>query len=167
MQRPKNDWTGWSVTATRGTGSCGGAPRLESRSRPGRGRIRRRTGRETGSGTDARTGDGFLDSSTAIEDLRNGATVTAHLDERDPWWSSTVRVFEVLNGPTSDPDLDPVEERHEFGGVRAREVDERLAIEASRSRHAVVGDGTEPSPRDATTAATARSTADRIRCRRR
>lgn len=102
----------------------------------------------------------FLDSSTIIEYLRDDATVTAYLDERDPWWTSTICVFEVLNGPASDPDFDPVEERQMFGGVRALEFNEQLAIEAARLQHAAIEDGTELSPRDAMIAATARSTGD-------
>jgi predicted nucleic acid-binding protein len=97
-----------------------------------------------------------LDSSAIVEYLRNDATVTAYLDERDPWWTSTIRVFEVSNGPASDP----VEERQTFGGVRALAFDEQLAIEASRLQHAATEDGTELSPRDGMIAATARSTGD-------
>jgi hypothetical protein len=102
----------------------------------------------------------FLDSSTVIEYLRNDATVTAYLDERDPWWTSTVCVFEVSNGPASDPDFDPVEKRQKIGGVRALESDEQLAVGASRLQHAAIEDGTELSPRDAMIAATARSAGD-------
>jgi hypothetical protein len=102
----------------------------------------------------------FLDSSTIIEYLRNDATVTASLDERNPWWTSTICVFEVLNSPASDPDFDPVEERQTFGGVRALEFTEQLAIDASRLQHAAIEGGTELSPRDAMIAATARSTGD-------
>ncbi len=102
----------------------------------------------------------FLDSSTIIEYLRNDATVTAYLDERNPWWTSAICVFEVLNGPASDPDFDPAEERQKFDGVRALEFNEHLAIEASRLQHAAIRDGAELSPRDAMIAATARSTGD-------
>jgi hypothetical protein len=102
----------------------------------------------------------FLDSSTVIEYLRNDATVTAYLDECDPWWTSTICVFEVSNGPASDPEFDPVEERRTFGGVRVLEFDERLAVEASRLQHAAIEDGTELSPRDAMIAAAARSTGE-------
>ncbi len=75
--------------------------------------------------------------------------------KRDPWWTSTICVFEVLNGPASDPDFDPVEERQTFGGVQALECNEQLAIEAARLQHAAIEDGSELSPRDAMVAATA------------
>lgn len=102
----------------------------------------------------------FLDSSTIIEYLRGSHTVIEYLDERRPWLTSTICVFEVLNGPAGSADFDPVEERHRFGGVRALEFDEQLAVEASRLQHASIRDGSELSHRDAMIAATARSTGD-------
>jgi predicted nucleic acid-binding protein len=38
----------------------------------------------------------FLDSSTIIEYLRDNQSVIDYLDEREPWWTSTICVFEVL-----------------------------------------------------------------------
>ena len=100
----------------------------------------------------------FLDSSTIIEYLRGNRTVIEYLDERRPWFTSTICVFEVLNGPAGSPNFDPVEERQRFGGVQALEFNEQLALEASRLQHAAVRDGSELSHRDAMIAATARST---------
>ncbi|MFC6764838.1 PIN domain-containing protein [Natrinema soli] len=102
----------------------------------------------------------FLDSSTIIEYLRGNQTVIEYLDERRPWWTSTICVFEVLNGPAGSTDFDPVEERQRFGGVQALEFNEQLALEASRLQHTSVRDGSELSHRDAMIAATARSTGD-------
>lgn len=102
----------------------------------------------------------FLDSSTIIEYLRGNETVIEYLDERRPWWTSTICVFEVLNGPAGSDDFDPVEERQRFGGVQALEFNEQIALEATRLQDASIRDGRELSPRDAMIAATARSTGD-------
>lgn len=102
----------------------------------------------------------FLDSSTIIEYLRGNQTVIEYLDKRQPWWTSTICVFEILNGPAGSPNFDPIEERQRFGGVQALEFNEQLALEASRLQTASIRDGSELSHRDAMIAATARSTGD-------
>jgi predicted nucleic acid-binding protein len=102
----------------------------------------------------------FLDSSTIIEYLRDNQTVIDYLDKREPWWTSTICVFEVLNGPAGMPNFDPREERQRFSGVQALEFNEQLALEAARLQDASIKDGTELSHRDAMIAATARSTGD-------
>lgn len=102
----------------------------------------------------------FLDSSTIIEYLCDNQTVIEYLDKRQPWWTSTICVFEVLNGPAGSPDFDPIEERQKFSGVQALEFNEQLALEASRLQDASIKDGSELSHRDAMIAATARSTGD-------
>jgi len=102
----------------------------------------------------------FLDSSTIIEYLRDDQTVQDYLDQREPWWTSTICVFEVLNGPAGLPNFDQIEERQKFGGVQALEFNEQLALEASRLQDASIKNGSELSHRDAMIAATARSTGD-------
>ena len=102
----------------------------------------------------------FLDSSTIIEYLRGNRTVIEYLDEQRPWWTSTICVFEVLNGPAGSEGFGPIEERQRFGGVQALEFNEQLALEASRLQHRSIREGTELSHRDAMIAATARSTGD-------
>jgi predicted nucleic acid-binding protein len=102
----------------------------------------------------------FLDSSTIIEYLRDNQTVIDYLDERKPWWTSTICVFEVLNGPAGKPDFDPIAERQHFGGVQVLEFNDQLALEAARLQDAAIKDGSELSHRDAMIAATARSTGD-------
>lgn len=102
----------------------------------------------------------FLDSSTIIEYLRDNQAVIEYLDDRQAWWTSTICVFEVLNGPAGTPGFDPIEARQQFSGVQALEFNEQLALEASRLQHEAVRDGGELSHRDAMIAATARSTGD-------
>ena len=102
----------------------------------------------------------FFDSSTIIEYLRDDQTVIKYLNEREPWWTSTICVFEILNGPAGTPNFDPIEERQKFGGIQALEFNEQLALEAARLQDASIKDGSELSHRDAMIAATARSTGD-------
>ena len=102
----------------------------------------------------------FLDSSTIIEYLRDNTAVKEYLDKREPWWTSTICVFEVLDGPAGSPNFDPIEERQKFSGVQALEFNEQLSLEASRLQDASIKDGSELSHRDAMIAATARSTGD-------
>ena len=102
----------------------------------------------------------FLDSSTIIEYLRDTQSVIEYLDTREPWWTSTICVFEVLNGPAGSPNFDPIEERQTFSGVQALEFNEQLALEAARLQDESISDGSELSHRDAMIAATARSTGD-------
>jgi len=102
----------------------------------------------------------FLDSSAIIEYLRDNATVVDYLDERTPWWTSTICVFEVLNGPAGNSEFDPVEVRQQFGGVRSLDFNERLARQAAQLQHQSIADGSELSHRDAMIAATAHSTGD-------
>ena len=102
----------------------------------------------------------FLDSSTIIEYLRDTQSVIEYLDTREPWWTSTICVFEVLNGLAGSPNFDPIEERQKFSGVQALEFNEQLALEAARLQDESISDGSELSHRDAMIAATARSTGD-------
>lgn len=102
----------------------------------------------------------FLDSSTIIEYLRDNQTVIEYLDTQQPWWTSTICVFEVLNGPAGSPKFDPVKERQTFAGVQSLEFNEQLAHEAARLQDEAINEGNELSPRDAMIAATARSTGD-------
>jgi predicted nucleic acid-binding protein len=102
----------------------------------------------------------FLDSSAIIEYLRGNEVVIEYLDEGVPWWTSTICVFEVLYGPAGSPGFDAMAERQRFGGVRALEFTEQLAIEAARLQGAAIEAGDELSHRDAMIAATARSTGD-------
>lgn len=102
----------------------------------------------------------FLDSSTIIEYLRDNPTVIEYLNTEEPWWTSAICVFELLNGPAGAANFDPIEERQKFGGVRALEFNEQLAVEAARLEDSAVKNGSELSHRDAMIAATARSTGD-------
>jgi predicted nucleic acid-binding protein len=102
----------------------------------------------------------FLDSSTIIQYLSGNQKVTNYLDTSNPWWTSTICVFEVLNGKAGSPGFDPMNVRQQFSGVEAIEFSQTLALETARLQHEATQDGDRLSPRDAMIAATARSTGD-------
>ena len=146
--------------AKRGTTSWSGSLRPRSRSKPARGRTKKRNGQKNRPETLGRTGDDVPRSSTIIEYLRDNQNVIDYLDTRKPWWTSTICVFEVLNGPAESPTFDPIEERQAFSGIQAFELNEQPALEAARLQNASITDGNELSHRDTMIAATARSTGD-------
>lgn len=71
-------------------------------------------------------------------------------------------MFEVLNGRIGSGDTDVVDARQDFGGVRALELNETIAIEAARLQDELVDDGSRLSTVDVLIAATARSTGDEL-----
>jgi predicted nucleic acid-binding protein len=102
----------------------------------------------------------FLDSSTIIEYLRGNDEVIDYLDPERPWLTSTICVFEVLNGRVGAGTTDVVAEREQFGGVESLPFNEQLALEAARLQDKATSDGEQLAIRDAMIAATARSTGD-------
>jgi predicted nucleic acid-binding protein len=80
----------------------------------------------------------FLDSSTIIQYLNGNQTVQNYLDESNPWWTSTLCVFEVVNGPAGTPGFDPMDVRQQFAGVEALEFNEQLALEAGRLQDSAI-----------------------------
>lgn len=100
----------------------------------------------------------FLDSSAIIDYLRDDDRAVAYLDGREPFFTSTVCVFEVIDGKLGSGSTDVAGIRNEFGGVQAIGLSENIAVEAARLQDAVMSDGGRLSHRDAMVAATARST---------
>lgn len=104
----------------------------------------------------------FLDSSVIIQYLRGDETVRDYIEGREPWWTSTICVFEVVDGRLGAGATDVVAVRREFGGVQALDLNESIALEASRLQDELVDDGTRLSTVDVLVAATARSTGDEL-----
>jgi len=104
----------------------------------------------------------FLDTSTIIQYLRGDADVREYIEGREPWLTSTVCVFEVLNGRLGSSNTDIVEVRQDFAGVQAIELSETVAIEAARLQDKLVSDGDRLATADVLVAATARSTGDEL-----
>ena len=105
----------------------------------------------------------FLDSSVIIEMLRGDEEVVSLVhSEGEPYLTSTVCVFEVINGKLGSGSTDVDAVRQEFGGVRALELSEPIALEAARLQDELLDDGERMSPRDTLIAATARSSGDHL-----
>lgn len=103
----------------------------------------------------------FLDSSTIIQYLKGDEAVREYLDGREPWWTSTVCVYEVINGRLGDGTTDVMEVRQEFGGVQTLELNESIALEAARLQD-LVSDGDRLATVDVLVAATARTTGNEL-----
>ncbi|WP_433632682.1 PIN domain-containing protein [Halomicrococcus sp. NG-SE-24] len=105
----------------------------------------------------------FLDSSVIIDMLEGVPNVVEAVEERgQPYLTSSLCVFEVVNGTVGSGETDVVEVRQQFGGVRALDLDEQIALEAARMQDTLMDDGDRMAVRDLLIAATARSTGDEL-----
>ncbi|WP_256948702.1 PIN domain-containing protein [Halorubrum ezzemoulense] len=78
-------------------------------------------------------------------------------DRGQPYLTSALYVFEVLNGKVSAGTTDVVAIRQDFGGVQSLELNDH-ALEAARIQDQLMDDGERMAARDLLIAATARST---------
>ncbi|QPV61264.1 PIN domain-containing protein [Halosimplex litoreum] len=104
----------------------------------------------------------FLDTSTIIQYLSGDERVRAHIEGREPWLTSTICVFEVINGRLGSGETDIVAVRQDFAGVQALDLNESVAIEAARLQDELIDDGERLATADLLIAATARSTGDEL-----
>ncbi|PSP78080.1 VapC toxin family PIN domain ribonuclease [Halobacteriales archaeon QS_1_68_20] len=105
----------------------------------------------------------FLDSSTIIDMLEGvEATVEFVESEGEPYLTSTICVYEVIQGELGTGTTDVVAEREEFGGVRELDLTNSIALEAARLQDQLLDDGDPMAPRDVLVAATARSTGEHL-----
>ena len=89
--------------------------------------------------------------------------VVEHVEDRgQPYLTSSVCVFEVIDGEVGSGSTDIVAARQEFGGVRALDLNEQIALEAGRMQDQLMDDGERMAARDLLIAATARSTGDEL-----
>lgn len=105
----------------------------------------------------------FLDSSVII-DMVEGVPETVERMEafETPYLTSTVCVFEVLNGELGADETDVAAARQDFGGVRSLDLTEDVALEAIRLQDRLLDDGSRMAARDVLIAATARTTGDEL-----
>ncbi len=95
--------------------------------------------------------------------LEGVPNVVEAVEERgQPYLTSSLCVFEVVNGTVGSGETDVVEVRQQFGGVRALDLDEQIALEAARMQDTLMDDGDRMAVRDLLIAATARSTGDEL-----
>jgi hypothetical protein len=105
----------------------------------------------------------FLDSSVIIDMLEGVTDTVEYVEDRgQPYLTSSVCVFEVVNGVVGSGETDVVGVRQEFGGVRSIDLNEQIALEAGRMQDQLMDDGERMAARDLLIAATARSTGDEL-----
>lgn len=102
----------------------------------------------------------FLDSSAIIDFLADDDQVRRYLADRKPFFTSTICVFEVINGKLGSGTTDVRSIRDDFGGVRSIAPSEEIVLEAARLQDELLSEGVRLSQRDVLIAATARSTGD-------
>jgi len=89
-------------------------------------------------------------------------TVEFVQSQGEPYLTSSICVYEVLEGPLGSGTTDVVAERQRFGGIRAIEFNDDLAVEAARLQDELLSEGSRMAARDCMIAATARSTGDQL-----
>ena len=105
----------------------------------------------------------FLDSSVIIEMLAGTSDVVEFVEARgQPYLTSSLCVYEVVDGRVGSGETDVTAVRQQFGGVEALEVDEQFALEAARMQDELMDRGERMPARDLLIAATARSTGDEL-----
>jgi predicted nucleic acid-binding protein len=100
----------------------------------------------------------FLDSSAIIDYLQGSDYAVEYLDGREPFFTSTICVYEVIQNRLGSGTTDIEGLRGDFGGVQALDLTEEITLEALRLQDEVMSDGDRLTTPDALIAATARST---------
>lgn len=105
----------------------------------------------------------FLDSSVIVDYLDDVESVVDYVDDQSHLLTSSICVFEVLQGEVlgSGP-TDVLGAREKFGSVKAIDFNETIAIEAAHIQDKLGESGETVSARDLMIAATARSTGDEL-----
>ncbi|WP_135829814.1 PIN domain-containing protein [Halorussus halobius] len=104
----------------------------------------------------------FLDTSTIIQYLKGDERVREYIDGREPWWTSTLCAFEVVQGRLGSGTTDVEAVRQDFAGVQTLDLNESIALEAGRLQDKLLSDGERLATADILIAATARSTGDEL-----
>lgn len=105
----------------------------------------------------------FLDSSAIIDLLEGVPEVVDYVEDRgEPYFTSTICVFEVLDGKLGRGGTDVASARQDFAGVRSLDLTEDVSREAARMQDRLLDDGERMAARDLLVAATARSTGDEL-----
>ena len=105
----------------------------------------------------------FLDTSVIIDMLAGVTDVVDAVEQRgQPYLTSALCVYEVIDGTVGNGDTDVRRVRREFGGVRAVELTEQITLEANRMQDHLMANGDRMATRDLLIAATARSTGDEL-----
>ncbi|QPV62196.1 PIN domain-containing protein [Halosimplex litoreum] len=100
----------------------------------------------------------FLDTSAILSYKRAEASAVSYLEGNEPWFTSSICVYEFVNGAMWRDGVSAHVARQSIGGVRSVGLTETVAMEASRIQNELRSDGDEMAVRDLLIAATARST---------
>ena len=105
----------------------------------------------------------FLDSSVIVDYLDDVASVVQYVDEQPHLLTSSICVYEVLQGEVmSRGPSDVIGARQKFGRVESIDFNETIAIEAARLQGKLAASGETVPARDLMIAASARSTGDEL-----
>lgn len=104
----------------------------------------------------------FLDTSAIIAYQQGDERVVEYLDGGQPWYTSTICIFEYINGRLGSGETDVLTVRQEIADVQALELNEPVAVEAARLQDEILDDGDRLATTDMLIAATARSTGDEL-----
>lgn len=105
----------------------------------------------------------FLDSSAIIDYLAGVDAVVEYVDEQTRLRTSSLCVYEVLEGEVrGSGETDVLGARQAFGRVESVAFDEGVALEAARIQDRLARDGAVMPTYDLLVAATARSTGDTL-----
>lgn len=104
----------------------------------------------------------FLDTSALLSYKREESVVVSYLDENKPWFTSTICIYEFVNGAMWKDNLTAHVVRQSIGGVQSIDLSETVVMEAARIQNKLRRDGEEMAVRDLLVAATARSTGAEI-----
>ncbi|MFB6180213.1 MAG: PIN domain-containing protein [Halorientalis sp.] len=100
----------------------------------------------------------FLDTSAILSYKREESDVVSYLDANRPWFTSTMCLYEFVNGAMWQDTISAHVARQSIGGVQSIDLSETIAMEAARMQNELRADGYEMAVRDLLIAATARST---------
>ena len=101
----------------------------------------------------------FLDSSTIIDMLQGvPETVECVEDRGEPYLTSSLCVYEVIEGRLGAGSTDVQAARQDFDGVHSLALTEDISLEAARLQDELMDDGDRMATRDLLIAATAKST---------
>jgi len=104
----------------------------------------------------------FLDTSAILSYKREDSEVVSYLDANEPWFTSTICIYEFVEGAMWQDDVTAHVARQSIGGVRSVDLSETIAMEAARMQNELRRDGDEMAVRDLLIAATARSTGSEL-----
>jgi predicted nucleic acid-binding protein len=101
----------------------------------------------------------FLDSSAIIDMLQGVEETVDYVEDRgEPYLTSSLCVYEVLEGRLGAGTTDVQAVRQDFDGVHSLALTEEVSLEAARLQDELLDDGERMATRDLLVAATATAT---------